>query len=164
MQPMPAKNRTAVAVGAALLALVVGGVALWSANRTAQPTPHSVEEMPMTGESAHTTPAPTGMDPANAAPSLTGTSSSMGTSAITGTSTGTSGSSGLSATAAAPKASESVPETYVVQPGDTLYSIALKFYSNPNQYGVIESLNGLEDANVLQAGTTLKLPRPETLH
>ncbi|MCX7622151.1 MAG: LysM domain-containing protein [Thermomicrobium sp.] len=46
--------------------------------------------------------------------------------------------------------------TYVVQPGDTLYSIAVRF--GVSLEALIEA-NGIEDPNRLQAGQVLVIPR-----
>ncbi|MCM8745387.1 LysM peptidoglycan-binding domain-containing protein [Thermomicrobium sp. CFH 73360] len=46
--------------------------------------------------------------------------------------------------------------TYVVQPGDTLYSIAVRF--GVSLQALIEA-NGIEDPNQLQAGQVLVIPR-----
>ncbi len=46
--------------------------------------------------------------------------------------------------------------TYVVQPGDTLYSIAVRF--GVSLQALIEA-NGIEDPNRLQAGQVLVIPR-----
>jgi lipoprotein NlpD len=48
------------------------------------------------------------------------------------------------------------PETYVVQPNDTLYGIAIRFGVDLNQ--LIE-LNGLSDPNDIQVGQELKIPQ-----
>lgn len=51
--------------------------------------------------------------------------------------------------------------TVVVQPGDTLWSIAARYAPGPDPFGTIEQirqLNGL-DGYTLQAGETLVLPR-----
>ncbi len=46
--------------------------------------------------------------------------------------------------------------TYVVQPGDTLYSIAVRF--GVSLEALIQA-NGIEDPNQLQAGQVLVIPR-----
>ncbi|MDW7982486.1 MAG: LysM domain-containing protein [Thermomicrobium sp.] len=46
--------------------------------------------------------------------------------------------------------------TYVVQPGDTLYSIAVRF--GVSLQALIDA-NGIEDPNQLQAGQVLVIPR-----
>jgi nucleoid-associated protein YgaU len=49
-------------------------------------------------------------------------------------------------------------ETYVVQPGDTLYGIAVNF--NVNVDALMEE-NGITDANTLQVGQILQIPSPD---
>lgn len=52
----------------------------------------------------------------------------------------------------------SVPETYVVQEGDSLYSIAARFQI---ALADIVALNGLSDPNDISVGQVLRLPVPE---
>jgi LysM repeat protein len=52
----------------------------------------------------------------------------------------------------------SVPETYVVQEGDSLYSIAARFQV---ALADIVALNGLSDPNDISVGQELRLPVPE---
>ena len=47
---------------------------------------------------------------------------------------------------------------YVVQEGETLYGICLKFYHSMNKLDEICELNGLEDQNKIIAGQKLILP------
>jgi LasA protease len=49
----------------------------------------------------------------------------------------------------------SVPENYMVQPGDTIGTISQKFGLSPDS---IVQANGLPDANILSVGQELKLP------
>ena len=58
---------------------------------------------------------------------------------------------------------ETVPETYVVQEGDTLYRIAKRFYGRLAAWKEIRDANKalISADNRLRAGDTLKLPRPE---
>lgn len=51
-----------------------------------------------------------------------------------------------------------VPKTYTVKKGDTLRSIAEKFYGDPADWQRIAKLNGIKDPDALKAGRTLKLP------
>ncbi|MEZ4521112.1 MAG: LysM peptidoglycan-binding domain-containing protein [Thermomicrobiales bacterium] len=51
-----------------------------------------------------------------------------------------------------------VPETYVVQEGDSLYSIAIQFQL---ELADIVALNGLSDPNDISVGQELKLPVPD---
>lgn len=57
----------------------------------------------------------------------------------------------------------SVPETYVVKEGDTLYRIAKKFYGRLAAWKDIRDANKalISADNRLRVGDTLKLPRPE---
>lgn len=48
--------------------------------------------------------------------------------------------------------------TYVVQPGDTLWSIAKRAYGDPNRFRDIAGLNKILDANRLMPGEVLRLP------
>ena len=53
-------------------------------------------------------------------------------------------------------------ETYVVKPGDTLGSIAQRFYEDAAFADVIAEANGLSDPSLLRPGTELVIPkRPE---
>jgi len=51
---------------------------------------------------------------------------------------------------------QSYAQSYVVQPGDTLYSIARRTGVSPRQ---LSAQNALVNPSNLQAGTTLKIPR-----
>lgn len=63
-------------------------------------------------------------------------------------------------TSAAPP--ESTPAstgvTYVVQAGDSLYSISRKFYGTESMVSQIQELNGLSNADLIKEGQTLNLP------
>jgi len=63
------------------------------------------------------------------------------------------------ATATSPPAAET-PEaqTYVVEAGDTLWSIATKFYGNGSKYTAILRANNMADNERLQIGQTLIIP------
>lgn len=64
---------------------------------------------------------------------------------------------------AAPKqAQPSQPQTYTVQPGDTLGGIAKKFLGDANAYMEIFNANKdkLKDPNKIQPGQVLKIPQP----
>lgn len=50
------------------------------------------------------------------------------------------------------------PDTYVVQPGDTLYGIAVKF--NVDVQALIDA-NNISDPNNLLAGQILVIPKPD---
>lgn len=145
MQPMPAKNRITVMAGVALLALVVGGFALWSSRKSAESKPNT-DSVAMTDETATTT----STTPQNltTSPTTTGTTGASVTP-TTPAPTGVSGATGTTAT---------LPTTYVVQPGDTLSTISMKYYNSDKYYGDIEAANELEDANHLVVGQTLQIP------
>jgi nucleoid-associated protein YgaU len=49
--------------------------------------------------------------------------------------------------------------TYVVQKGDTLMTIADRAYGNKSLYTRIMSANGIRNMNRIEVGMTLKLPR-----
>lgn len=49
-------------------------------------------------------------------------------------------------------------QVYVVQPGDTLSSIAEAVYGDPLAFGVIASANGITEDNPLQVGQELTIP------
>lgn len=140
MQPVPAKNRTAVMVGAALLAVVVGSIAVWSSKRGAEPT-RPMDEMSMVEEAESVAPAP--------APAPTGSSVTQPLQAESVT--------------AAPSSSPSVPAVHTVAPGDTLSSISRQYYNTDIYYGDIEALNEIADPDHLEVGQTLRLPQPEDL-
>ena len=47
---------------------------------------------------------------------------------------------------------------YVVQKGDSLYSISRAFYENEEMVGAICELNGITNVHLIFEGQTLKLP------
>ncbi|MEW5717952.1 MAG: LysM peptidoglycan-binding domain-containing protein [Chloroflexota bacterium] len=51
--------------------------------------------------------------------------------------------------------------TYAVEPGDTLWSIAIKFYGNGTKYSLIQQANNLTDST-LRTGQILVIPFSET--
>ena len=51
-----------------------------------------------------------------------------------------------------------VPETYVVQAGDTLLGISRKIYGRDDQIDAICSLNGIDDSDHILVGQKLLLP------
>jgi len=59
-------------------------------------------------------------------------------------------------------AARQIPETYVVQEGDTLYGISKRFYGRLSAWKRIRDMNKalIPMDNRLNAGTTLRLPRP----
>ena len=51
------------------------------------------------------------------------------------------------------------PETYTVVYGDTLWSIARRFYGDGKFYKKIAAANGIQDPNILAVGQVLRLPK-----
>jgi len=49
--------------------------------------------------------------------------------------------------------------TYIVEPGDTLWSIAERFFGDGNRYKEIAELNNLADPNIIHAGQELVIQR-----
>lgn len=52
-----------------------------------------------------------------------------------------------------------MPETYTVVYGDTLWSIARRFYGDGKFYKKIATANGIQDPNILAVGQVLRLPK-----
>jgi nucleoid-associated protein YgaU len=52
-----------------------------------------------------------------------------------------------------------IPETYTIQPGDSLLAISLHFFGDANMIHEILALNGLENPDHIIAGRTLVLPQ-----
>jgi nucleoid-associated protein YgaU len=52
-----------------------------------------------------------------------------------------------------------IPETYTIQPGDSLIAISLRFFGNTDMVADILELNGIEDPDMIVAGRTIALPR-----
>ena len=52
----------------------------------------------------------------------------------------------------------SIPKTHTVASGDTLRSIARKYYGDASKYTDIASANGIKNANVIRVGAVLTLP------
>ena len=67
------------------------------------------------------------------------------------------------ATDPAGRRSDDVPRTYQVQPGDTLATIAIKFYGSPQHWIDIATANPFADPRRLQVGQTLRLPDPDDM-
>ncbi|MFS0724846.1 LysM peptidoglycan-binding domain-containing protein [Paenibacillus sp. 1P07SE] len=53
-----------------------------------------------------------------------------------------------------------LPATYLVQPGDTLYSISRMFYNSPDFVDLIIDRNNLGGPDGLRAGASLTIPAP----
>jgi nucleoid-associated protein YgaU len=52
-----------------------------------------------------------------------------------------------------------IPETYTIQPGDSLIAISLRFFQNEYMVEEIMALNGIDDPDLIVAGRTIALPR-----
>ncbi|MFJ3637784.1 LysM peptidoglycan-binding domain-containing protein [Streptomyces sp. NPDC090112] len=50
------------------------------------------------------------------------------------------------------------PRTYTVEPGDTLWGIAERFYGDGNRHHDIAAANGIDDPDLVGAGQVLTLP------
>jgi nucleoid-associated protein YgaU len=146
MQTSPNK-KTAMALGALLLAVVVGGFALWSANRADKAPEVGQQQLsPEAGSTVEEGTSKTDADQVTQSvdePSKPATSTSV-TSPVTGGST--------------------VPESHVVKPNETLREIAKHYYNDPMYSADIEALNHLDNPNQIKAGDTLMLPRPADLN
>ena len=57
------------------------------------------------------------------------------------------------------EADSTVPESYVVQKGDTLLEISRKIYGRDDRIEAICSLNGIRDSDRILAGQKLLLPQ-----
>jgi murein DD-endopeptidase MepM/ murein hydrolase activator NlpD len=55
----------------------------------------------------------------------------------------------------------SAPQTYVVQPGDTLARIALELYGDPFKYTLLAEHNGISDPDMFYEGLILRIPEIE---
>lgn len=53
---------------------------------------------------------------------------------------------------------EEVPDTYEVQGGDTLYSIAEEVYGDGSRWTEIAEANGIDEGSALSVGTVLEIP------
>lgn len=170
MQTMPSKNRTSMMVtGVALLVMVVGLIAYGLNQRAktevpendpmanlAQPENGNATQPGMKFDAAGPTPDQ-GMTEAAEASSDTESPAAAAMTADSARQT-----TPMEATPAMITLG-TVPETHVVQPNETLYSISMKYYNDKIYAGDIEQLNGLDDPNMIMAGTELKLPRPADL-
>jgi LysM repeat protein len=56
-------------------------------------------------------------------------------------------------------AASTVPDAYTIQPGDSLIAISLRFYGDDGAVADILALNGIENADRIQAGKTIALPK-----
>lgn len=145
MQTQPAKNRTAVTVGAGLvLAVMVGALAIWGLNRKAEPAPENTN-LSMTEQ-------------------LNGSNSvDLGGNNPVAPAGGETANPSSTQPVAAPLTDKQVPETHTVQAGESLSDISRTYYGSHIYAGDIEEANQLPDPNKIMAGQVLTLPRPEEL-
>lgn len=61
--------------------------------------------------------------------------------------------------AAEAEGEETEDVTYIVEPGDTLWGIAERFFGDGNRYKEIAELNNLADPNIIHAGQELVIQR-----
>lgn len=168
MQTMHSKNRTSVAVtGIALLVIMVGLIFYGVSQRTRE---EAREIDPMVGLAEPENGV--GMQPEGAISATGNSAPETGTveaaqatdaTALMTAHPSSAEAAGQLETAPALTTMGSVPDTHVVQPDETLYSISTKYYATHIYAGDIEQLNGLSDPNQIQTGMELKLPRPESL-
>ncbi|MCL2357279.1 MAG: LysM peptidoglycan-binding domain-containing protein [Defluviitaleaceae bacterium] len=52
-----------------------------------------------------------------------------------------------------------IPDTYTIQPGDSLLAISLYFFGDANMVQAILDINGMDDPDMIIAGRTIMLPR-----
>lgn len=140
MHPMPAKNRSAVMIGAALLAVVIGVAAVWLSRNGAEPQPQQLDQLQLDPIDAAET-APTGSATAQPTQADSATAEQPLLSAPTGF----------------------IPVEHVVLDHETLSSISMQYYGDIKYAGDIEHLNQLDHPHNIKAGDRLKLPRREDL-
>jgi LysM repeat protein len=136
MQTMPAKTRAAVTVAAALLAVVIGALALWSGGRTKN-TPVNPDALNQ-----------------DAAVNLGETPPTGGTNQAE---------TPADSTNTPAQAETAIPATHTVKDGESLYDISRLYYKTHIYAGAIEAANGITDPNTIFAGMELKLPHQDDL-
>lgn len=57
------------------------------------------------------------------------------------------------------KVNELLNNTYIVKKGDTLYKIAKEMYGDGNKYSIIALANNIKNANIINIGQVLKIPK-----
>lgn len=168
MQTMPSKNRPSLAVaGVAVLVLVVGLIAYGVNQRTKQETKEN-DTLTQIAAPENGTAAPRNVSDALTGEATTpmnaqGTPKTDGSMATTPTSEMAGGEPMTDKSTPALNVLGPVPATHMVAPGDTLYTISMKYYNSHIYAGDIEALNALDDPDTIVVGTELKLPRPEDL-
>jgi nucleoid-associated protein YgaU len=130
-----------VAAAAVALAVIVGGVAMWANSRSTAKAPEQ-QEATLRHEEGSTAAAvtPEKKDAAEAA---------AGEATLPATST----------SVTTDNAGATVPESHIVQPGETLRSIAEHYYHNKAYSGDIEAFNNLDDPDHIKPGDKLMLPK-----
>lgn len=56
---------------------------------------------------------------------------------------------------------ENLPGKYTVKSGDTLFTIAQKYYNDGYQYSQLVKANSITNENVIEVGQVLNIPKPE---
>lgn len=56
---------------------------------------------------------------------------------------------------------DNLPGSYTVKEGDTLFTIAQKYYDDGEKFSEIAKANNLADVDLIEAGQVLKIPAPE---
>lgn len=167
MQTMPSKNRPSLAVaGVAVLVLVVGLIAYGVNQRTKQETKEN-DTLAQLASPENGSATPRNMTEATPGQAMTNPMTAPGTTVannppVTGAKPEMAGAE-TDKSAPALNVLGPVPATHMVAPGDTLYTISMKYYKSHIYAGDIEALNALEDPDTIVVGTELKLPRPEAL-
>jgi LysM repeat protein len=120
---------------------------------TPTPPPGQTQTTPSFAPAASPTTSPSPSPSPSATPEPANTDTGADAGAETEDTT-----AGLETGGTDPLAAE-IPETYVVEPGDTLSYIAFRFYGDNAMIAAILAENDMADANMLQAGQEIKLPQ-----
>lgn len=143
MQTMPARARTALALGAVVLAVAVGALLFRSGSRPADPVVPQVEaDSPL--ERAPV--AEADFEPSEPSYSLMPEAEWSPAEEQT-----------------VPVMSDDLPDFHVVRSGETLSEISRHYYGSHIYAGDIERLNQLANPNHLLVGQRLQLPAPESI-
>ncbi len=67
------------------------------------------------------------------------------------------------ATEVADVSKDALPGSYTVKPGDTLFTIAQKYYDDGFKYNEIVTANNMPNENSLEVGQSLTIPKLETM-
>lgn len=165
MQTMPSKNRSSTLVmGVALLVLVVGLIAYGVNQRSKNQVPETDEMSDFAApENGNAAQPGAGMDAASPAPATGVKGTAEAAPAAEAPSTTAMPAVGQTSVTPALTTLGDVPETHVVQPNETLYSISEMYYNSKIYAGDIEELNGITNPDMIVVGQELLLPRPEAL-